>query len=249
PAWLRSTRHSAEVGRARPRRVMSARLGAKPLIRGRRQRSSRVSETGTDAAASRAAASALSLKIEPAVDADRLGLRRGRLPGLREPRSARAKMNANVAVLEPEAESGPCAQELQRINESLQARESLLTASARASRLLLEAPDVGAAIPGVLGLIGEAARVDRVNLMHTRTGQQGEPLLVLMNEWRAEGVAPSLQDTAVCTCDERNCIPICTELRAGRSVCFTDGESSAGRGCSAIGGVGAQTKALVPIFV
>ncbi|MBV8308680.1 MAG: GAF domain-containing protein, partial [Gammaproteobacteria bacterium] len=158
-------------------------------------------------------------------------------------------MNANVAVLEPQAESEPCARELQRINESLQARESLLTASARASRLLLEAPDVGAAIPGVLGLIGEAARVDRVNLMQTRTGEQGEPLLVLMSEWTAEGVAPSLADTAACTCDERDCIPICAELRAGRSVCFSNGESSAGRGCSAIGGLGTQTKALVPIFV
>ena len=141
-------------------------------------------------------------------------------------------MNANVSVLEPEAESGPCAQELQRINASLQARESLLTASARASRLLLEAPDVGAAIPGVLGLIGEAAHVDRVSLMRTRTGPEGERLLVLTSEWRAEGIAPSLEDASACTCDERNCVPICTELRAGRSVCISHGESSAGRGCS-----------------
>ena len=68
-------------------------------------------------------------------------------------------MNANVVVLDREAPAGPCAEELARINESLQARERLLTASARASRLLLEAPDVRAAIPAVLGLIGEAARV------------------------------------------------------------------------------------------
>jgi len=158
-------------------------------------------------------------------------------------------MNADVAKLEPEAESGPCAQELQRINESLQARERLLTASARASRLLLETPDVSSAIPAVLGLIGEAASADRVSLMQTRTGAQGEPLLVRTSEWTAEGVAPLLSDTAACTCDERNCVPICDELRAGRSVCFNDGKSSTGPGCSAIGGVGAQTKALVPIFV
>src|SRR5215472_11952284 len=201
---------------------MSARPGAKPLIRGRRQRSVRTPEAGLDAAtASRPAAPPLSLKIEPAADGDRSGLRRGRLSGLRQPRRARADMNANVAVLEPQAKSGPCAQELQRINESLQARERLLTASARASRLLLEAPDVRAAIPGVLGLIGEAARVDRVNLMLGYSGPNEERLLSAVSEWTADGVAPSLTDTAACTCDERNCIPICAELRAGRSVCFS----------------------------
>ena len=201
------------------------------------------------AAASQAAGPALSLKIEPGLGADRLGLQRGRLSALRKPRKARAKMNADLALLEPETEDGPCAQELQRINESLQARERLLTASARASRLLLETPDVGVAIPGVLGLIGEAAGVDRVGLLQTRIGAAGEPLLVLMSEWTAKGVAPLLSDTQSCSCDERNCVPICDELRAGRSVCFNDGESLAGQGCSAIGGVGVRTKALVPIFV
>jgi len=228
---------------------MSARPGAKPLIRGQRQRSARAAKPGADVAlASPAAAPVLSLKIEPAADPDRLGRRQGRLSALREPRKARAEMNADIALLEPEAE-WPCAQELQRINESLQARERLLTASARASRLLLETPDVGVAIPAVLGLIGEAAGVDRVGLLRTRTGANGEPLLVLMSEWTAEGVAPLLSDTAACTCDERNCVPIFDELRAGRSVCLDHGESAAGAGCSAISGAGAQTKALVPIFV
>ena len=163
-------------------------------------------------------------------------------------------MNANVAVLDPVAEaSPPCADELRRINESLQARERLLTASARASRLLLEAPDVRAAIPGVLGLIGEAARVDRVNLMQTRTGPNGEPLLVLMSEWTGEGVTPSRPETTPCTCDERNYAAVCAELRAGRSVCFSKSEispgPSPGTAFSAIEGVGTQTKAIVPIFV
>ena len=103
-------------------------------------------------------------------------------------------MNATVALLEPNAGTTPCAEELTRINESLQARERLLTASARASRLLLEAPDVRAAIPAVLGLLGEAAHVDRVNLVQTRTGPNGEPLLVVMSEWTADGVTPSLPE-------------------------------------------------------
>jgi len=157
-------------------------------------------------------------------------------------------MNAEVAPLKPRVESGPCAAELQRINESLQARERLLTASARASRLLLEAPDVRAAIPDVLGLIGDAASVDRVNLMQTRIGPNGERLLVVVGEWTAEHGASSQPSAPVCTCDEASYPGVFTELRAGRSVCFSKGEPSAGQ-VSAIEGIGTRTKAIVPIFV
>lgn len=132
---------------------------------------------------------------------------------------------------------------------SLQARERLLTATARASRVLLQAPDVRAAIPGVLGLIGEAAHVDRVNLMETRTGPNGEPLLVVVNEWTAAGVAPHLHNLALCSCDERHFAAVCAELRAGRSVCFSVNGTSSDRTSSSIEGIGTQTKAIVPIFV
>jgi signal transduction histidine kinase len=158
-------------------------------------------------------------------------------------------MNATLALLEPEAEARPCAQELERINESLQARERLLTASARASRLLLEAPDVRAAVPGVLGLIGEAGRVDRVNLMLARIGPNGERLLGVVSEWTAEHGTISPPQTPVCNCDEASCAAVFAELRAGRSVCFSNGENAAGDACSAIKGIGTQTKAIVPIFV
>jgi signal transduction histidine kinase len=160
-------------------------------------------------------------------------------------------MSANPLdlLVEPQARSTtPCAEELTRINESLQGRERLLTASARASRLLLEAPDVRAAIPGVLGLIGEAAHVDRVNLMETRTGPNGEPLLVVVSEWTAEGVTPHLQDPLSCTCDERNFATVCAELRAGRSVCFSCSDPAEGEVVT-IQGIGTQSKAIVPIFV
>ena len=115
-------------------------------------------------------------------------------------------MNANVALLEPENRTGPCAEELARINESLQARERLLTATARASRQLLEAPDVRAAIPGVLGLIGEAARVDRVNLMLGYTGPNDERLLSVVSEWSAEHGTISPPPTPVRTCNEASCV-------------------------------------------
>jgi signal transduction histidine kinase len=157
-------------------------------------------------------------------------------------------MNAHVVPLQRDAASAPCAEALTLINESLEARERLLTASARASRLLLEAADVRAAIPDVLGLIGEAARVDRVNLMETRTGPAGERLLLVVGEWTAEQgtVAPTAAPAR--SCDESSCAGIFAELRAGRSVCLSRGESTAGR-LSAIPGAGTQTKAIVPIFV
>jgi signal transduction histidine kinase len=158
-------------------------------------------------------------------------------------------MNANVALLEPEVKPAPCAESLTRANESLQARERLLTATARASRLLLQAQDVRAAIPGVLGIIGEAAHVDRVSLMETRTGPNGEPWLVVASEWTAEGVPPHTKDVIQCSCDERHFAVMCAELRAGRSVCFSKNEMTATSTVTGIEGVGTQTKAIVPIFV
>jgi signal transduction histidine kinase len=158
-------------------------------------------------------------------------------------------MNATIALLDREAERAPGAEKLSEVNDSLQARERLLTATARASRLLLEAADVRGAIPPVLGLIGEAAHVDRVNLMEARKGPHGEPLLVMMSEWTAEGVAPYLQDANSFCCDERNYAEVCAQLRAGRSVCFSTDQIHPGHSGSGIEGIGTQTKAIVPIFI
>ena len=159
-------------------------------------------------------------------------------------------MNATLARLEPAAFGSPqCAEELTQINESLHRRESLLAASAKASRLLLEAPDVRAAVPKVLRLIGEAATVDRVSLMLTKAGPNGEPLLSVTNEWVAEGVVPHLDDPTMSTCDERDFSAVCSELRAGRSVCLSKSDSAAEYAAVGFEGIGTKTKAIVPIFV
>ncbi|HET7756831.1 MAG TPA: GAF domain-containing sensor histidine kinase [Steroidobacteraceae bacterium] len=157
-------------------------------------------------------------------------------------------MSVNVALLEPQSPP-PCTEELTRVNESLERRERLLTASAKASRRLLEAPDVRAAIPGVLGILGEAAHVDRVNLMEARTGPNGERLLVVVSEWTAEGVVPHLGDPVSCECDERKFSAVCAELRAGRSVCFSCNGVGDGASPDGFQGIGTQTKAIVPVFV
>jgi signal transduction histidine kinase len=159
-------------------------------------------------------------------------------------------MNATLARLEPAPFGSPsCAEELTQINESLQRRESLLAASAKASRLLLEAPDVRAVIPKVLRLIGEAATVDRVNLMLTKAGPKGEPLLSVVNEWVAEGVVPQLHDPTMSTCDERDFSAVCSELRAGRSVCLAKSDTAEEYVSVGFEGIGTKTKAIVPIFV
>ena len=51
-------------------------------------------------------------------------------------------------------------------------RERLLSASAQASRLLLEAPDAMKAMPEVLRLLGEAAQVDRTALAFAEIGRR-----------------------------------------------------------------------------
>src|ERR1700742_1540463 len=131
-------------------------------------------------------------------------------------------MNANVVelpVLEKVLDKNystaisKCEEEFTQINESLQRREGLLAASAKASRLLLEAPDVRGVVPDVLRLIGESAGVDRVNLMLSQAGPGGEPLLVVASEWVADGVVSHFEDPTMCTCNERDFSAVCTELR------------------------------------
>ena len=155
-----------------------------------------------------------------------------------------------LARLEALTES-PRTEELTQINESLRRREALLVASAKASRMLLEAPDVRGTIPEVLLLMGEAAHVDRVNVMLARRGPQGEPLLVVDSEWTAEGVPPHFDDPAVCACDERQFAAVSAELRAGRSVCLNkcDTTVTTYAGVAGFEGIGTKTKAIVPIFV
>jgi signal transduction histidine kinase len=141
------------------------------------------------------------------------------------------------------------AAELSQMYESLQRRERLLAASANASRLLLEAPDVMAAVPHVLRQLGEAATVDRVNLMLAQTGPSGERLLVVAAEWVAEGVVPHLGHPTMGTHDERNFERECAELRAGRSVCIIKEGTREESCCCVLEGVGTKTKAIVPMFL
>jgi signal transduction histidine kinase len=171
--------------------------------------------------------------------------------------SPKTALQPAVRSDEPESLSESICEEMSRANaaelsqmyESLQRRERLLAASANASRLLLEAPDVMAAVPHVLRQLGEAAAVDRVNLMLAQTGPNNERLLVVAAEWVAEGVVPHLGHPTMGTHDERNFERECAELRAGRSVCIIK-EGAREESCYCVlEGVGTKTKAIVPMFL
>lgn len=157
-------------------------------------------------------------------------------------------MSANLIPIAHPGDIG-CSESLSDMNESLRRREQLLESSARASRILLQAPDVRGVIPDVLRLIGEAARVDRVNLMLAQRGPNGERLLVMVSEWVAEGATSHLHDLTLCTCVESDFSSLCAELRSGRTVCLS--QNDLGADCAAVGlqGIGTKTKAIVPIFV
>ncbi len=107
---------------------------------------------------------------------------------------------------------------LEEINQSLLRRERLLAASARASRLLLETPDVMAAMPQVLKELGEAAQVDRTALALAEIGPAGERWLVIKSEWLSEGAAGQRVDANLMAWNERKSDCFCSQLKAGRSV-------------------------------
>ena len=142
-------------------------------------------------------------------------------------------------------EPSQCAAELSHFSDSLQRREGLLAVSARASRLLLEAPDVRGAVPEVLRLLGEAARVDRVTLILSEPEPNGEPLFVVVSEWVANGVP---QVAGAYHCRESKYPAVFAELRAGRSVCLNP-DSPVDESAAGLEGIGTKSKAIVPVFV
>lgn len=98
-----------------------------------------------------------------------------------------------------------------------QQRERLWAASARVSRMLLEAHDVMAAMPQVLRELGEAAGVDRTALALAEIGPNGERWLVIKSEWMAAGIADEYTDVPrVWSARKSDCF--CSQLKTGRSV-------------------------------
>jgi len=134
-------------------------------------------------------------------------------------------------------------------HQYLQQRERLLSASAQASRLLLESPDAMKAMPEVLRLLGEAAQVDRTALAFAEIGPNGEKWLKIKAEW--------ISETVQCHCDgegdgvawkEPRSDQFCSVLMEGKSVVFCP-EAMQGYDGVSITSDKARTSAIVPILV
>jgi len=131
-------------------------------------------------------------------------------------------------------------------HQYLQQRERLLSASAQASRLLLESPDAMKAMPEVLRLLGEAAQVDRTALAFAEIGPNGEKWLKIKAEWISESLTEECCEDK--DCDEPLTDQFCTMLQAGKSVVFCP-EAMHGYDGVSITSDKARTSAIVPILV
>jgi signal transduction histidine kinase len=154
---------------------------------------------------------------------------------------------ADIAAGAERADSADVCAEFAQISESLQHREGLLAASARASRMLLEASHVMDAIPGVLRELGEAAGADRVNLIRSEPGPDGTPWMVVAGEWAAPGITAYLNNPNKSGCPESTIFSTCRELRGGRAVMINPQHHVGGDSSTADRST--LTKAVVPIFV
>jgi signal transduction histidine kinase len=132
----------------------------------------------------------------------------------------------------------------------LQQRERLLSASAQASRLLLEASHAMEVMPEVLRLLGEAAQVDRTALAFAESGPNGEKWLKIQAEWINE----TLEECCDAECDgtdpwnEPRSDRFCNMLQSGKSVVFCP-EAQQHFDNASITSDKARTSAIVPILV
>jgi GAF domain-containing protein len=141
---------------------------------------------------------------------------------------------------------------------SAERRERLLAASAAASRLLLQAPDVMAVVPQVLQLIGEAADADRVVLLLRQPESQSGDEFLVASEWCAQSPpgkasrAPLPKTISLELLNSHHPGLASTEACCGRAVlCYdaADGiDAPRSSACDAQTSSG-DTKAFVPIFV
>jgi len=139
------------------------------------------------------------------------------------------------------------AAELAETTSRIPHRERLLAASARASRLLLEASDVMAAMPKVLRELGEAAEVDRTAFAIAETDEHGARWLIIKSEWTADYVIGERSSTVRMAFGDRTSDCYCTQLRTGRSVYVCHTESDDRR--ASIASELAKSSMIVPFLV
>jgi signal transduction histidine kinase len=167
---------------------------------------------------------------------------------MRRSRARVAAMSTHPSAIAELAPAVAHAAELSHVDSSLRRREALLAASAKASRLLLEAPDAMKVMPEVLRLLGEAAEVDRTSLALVEIGADGERWLAIKHEWLADGIAASACASEPMQWSERKTDCFCAELRTGRSV-FVRPQEFARASDVSIAADQAKSSVIVPIMI
>jgi signal transduction histidine kinase len=127
-------------------------------------------------------------------------------------------------------------------------REQLLSAAARASRVLLEATEVMSAMPAVLRELGEAAGVDRTVLAIVETDTGGARWLAVKSEWIAPCVAGERSQVERMAWDERHSGRPCERLRTGQTVHLRPSDGDEQHPAS-IASCRAQSSVIVPFMV
>jgi signal transduction histidine kinase len=127
-------------------------------------------------------------------------------------------------------------------------REPLLSAAARASRVLLEASEVMSAMPAVLRELGEAAGVDRTVLAIVETDTAGVRWLVVKSEWIAPSAAGERSQVERMAWDEGHAGCPCERLRIGQTVHLRPGDSNQQR-LGSIASCSARSSVIVPFLV
>jgi signal transduction histidine kinase len=177
--------------------------------------------------------------------------------GVAGARSSRARLGSMATSTQRPLESRPDSATAAEAIASAERRERLLAASAAASRLLLQAPDVMAVVPEVLQLVGEAADADRVVLLLRQPDAKSDDEFLVASEWFAEspagtaGRAPLPKTISLELLNSRHPGLSSTHACCGRAVlCYEAADGSEAPRSSACGSPAAgDTKALVPIFV
>jgi signal transduction histidine kinase len=127
-------------------------------------------------------------------------------------------------------------------------REQLLSAAARASRVLLEATEVMAVMQAVLRELGEAAGVDRTALAIVERDGAGARWLVVKSEWIAPCVSGERSRVERMAWDELHSSGACEQLRGGQTVHLRQGDVDNPHPVSIVSR-SAQSSVIVPFLV
>src|SRR3954465_1607253 len=134
------------------------------------------------------------------------------------------------------------------IAPAAESREKLLSAAARASRLLLESTDAMQVMPDVLRLLGEAAEVHRTALALAEVDSGGERWLVIKDEWISEELMDACHgETCGLEPDQYSDI-YCSMLQTGKSILYCR-DTMPEREAVSITSDKARSSAIVPILV